>query len=451
MLRGAPDRHRGSRTRASPSVRLELLRFVALGLAAVLILSGVTLVLAQRLAEHWALEDARVQAGNLASRLVAPLVDARVRAAAPGALEDLDLVMDNRMRDGSLAHAKVWDEGGRVLWSDDPAMIGRTYDLSPEVRQLFGTHGSTARISALDRAENAGQRGEGELVEVYAGELDRDGRPVVFEAYLTTERLQDDSEALVALLVPLVVGAMLLLLLVLLPIAVSLTRRVEHAEQERGRLARHALRASERERRRIAGDLHDGVVQDLAGLGYALPTAARELRAGGDPDQAIAVVERATELLRDDVARLRSLMVDIYPPDLRGGGLRDALHHLVRTEAHEAGLRAEVLVPATLTLPPDVGRLAYRVVREGVRNVVKHAEATRVRVVVREEGAEVCVSVTDDGRGIDDEAAAPAGHLGLRALYDTLEDFGGSLRLGRADDTGGTVLVARYPAAILEH
>ena len=81
-----------------------------------------------------------------------------------------------------------------------------------------------------------------------------------------------------------------------------------------------ALSASERERRQIAADLHDGVVQDLAGAGYALAAVARRVEG-----PTATGVEHVGRVVRGAVESLRRLMVDIYPPDLSGAGLPGAI------------------------------------------------------------------------------------------------------------------------------
>ena len=195
------------------------------------------------------------------------------------------------------------------------------------------------------------------------------------------------------------IGALLLLLTATVPLGLSLARRVERAQLERSKMMRHALEASDLERRRIAQDLHDGVIQDLAGLGYALPSVASALADGAHPD-AQEAVSRATRMVQQDVAALRALMTDIYPPDIEGDGLVPALEELGRRSADEAKLDVDVRVSPDLRLSPDAARLAYRVVREGLRNVVKHAEAGRVDVRVHQAGDLVTVRVQDDGRGL---------------------------------------------------
>ena len=114
-------------------------------------------------------------------------------------------------------------------------------------------------------------------------------------------------------------------------------------------MMRHALLASDLERRRIAQDLHDGVIQDLAGLGYVLPTAQRELHEGGNLAVARTTLDRATGMLQQDVVRLRSLLTDLYPPDLQGQGLVTAVGDLVQTITSDAGLDATVRIDPSST------------------------------------------------------------------------------------------------------
>lgn len=432
------------------TVRAALLRFAGLTAVAVLVLTAVTAVLAEHIARDRAFDDAREQARGVADRIAAPLVDADLRAGDQLALAQLDRVMTNRMQDGSLVHAKVWNGSERVLWSDEDELVGQRFGLSADVQRLFGTRGAVTEVSELAEAENASLYGrDSDFLEVYIGAFDADGEPIVFESYLAVDSMREDAETIMWSFMPLVLGALVLLTAVVMPLAVSLTRQVARAHAERASLMRHALLASERERRRLAADLHDGVIQDLAGLGYVLPTATRELRAGGDLDHARAVLHRATDLLHRDVASLRALMTDIYPPDLRGSGLAEAVEQLVRTEAHQAGIAAEVSVPGETPLAPDAGRLAYRIVREAVRNVVKHAGAEEVAVEVSLPGDRVRVRVADDGRGPGEHAGeSPEGHLGLRLIRDTLHDFGGSLTVVERPG-GGTVVEAEYPATLV--
>jgi signal transduction histidine kinase len=432
-------------------VRAAVLRYVTWSVLVVMVLGVGTLVIGHNLARDGAERDARLRGASIAQTIAAPLVDSQVRAGNPAALRRLGLVLRNRMSDGSIRHMKLWSRDGTLIWSDESALVGNRYPLAADVRELFGTRRVTAELSNLDQPENVGERGEGQLLEVYAGVRDADDRPLVFEAYLTTEQMDQEERAIITAFLPLTVGALLLLLGATVPLGLSLARRVQRAQLERSKLMRHAIDASDLERRRIAQDLHDGVIQDLAGLGYALPSVAAALADGAHPD-AQEAVSRATSLVQQDVAALRALMTDIYPPDLEGAGFLVALDELARRSMDEGALEVEVHVSPDLRLSLDAARLAYRVVREGLRNVVKHAGADRVDVYVHQGGGLVTVRVQDDGRGLAGEDGAPRqpleGHLGLRLLADTVRDFAGALDLGRGPERG-TLLEVTYPSVLV--
>jgi signal transduction histidine kinase len=428
-------------------VRHAVLRFgLWTGVAVVLLAIGTVLV-SERIARDEALEDARARAGNIA-RGIADLVDARTRAGDPESLDRLDLAMRGRPNRGTISHIKVWAEDGTVIWADEDSLVGRQFPLEADVTSLFGTDEVTADLSHLDRAENARERSEGELLEVYVGAVDADEVPMVFEAYLSTDAMKRDQERITAAVLPLSLGGILLFQLAVLPLAVSLARRVQRAQVERAKLLRHALRASDLERRRIAQDLHDGVIQDLAGLGYAMPMVAEQLPDTEQAADAREAVQHVSSVLGRDVSALRSLLTDIYPPDLETEGLVSAVEELAM-RAEDADVAVTVQVTPEFQATLDATRLAYRVVREGLRNVIRHSHATAAQVQLLCRDDDIVVRVVDDGRGLPAEGAVAApGHLGLRLLEDTIRDLGGRLDLSPGA-RGGAILEAVFPADLL--
>lgn len=438
----------GTRVASGSTARSALVTFALLNLAAMIVITVATLVVAERIARGVALDDARGHAAGIATHVAGPLVDEQVRADVTGASDRLSAVFESRMRDGSLEHAKIWDDEGRVLWSDQQELIGQVFDLPPEVQALFGTQDLVAELSDLSREENTGERGEGELLEVYAGTSDRDGAPLVFEAYVSTAAVDEAAEAIVPPFAWLIAGSLVLLWLIMLPFALSLSRRVERAQIARASSMRHALLASDLERRSIAEELHHGVVQELAGLGYTLPAVMHHLEAGGDPSKVRPLVERSIDLVQRNIWALRTLMTDIYPPDLRGGGLAHAVHQLVHSDAMPSGIEARAVIDEDLDVPTDAAVLSYRIVREGVQNVVKHANARELLVELHQEGPDLIIRVVDDGRGPGDRPGqSPEGHLGLRLLTDAVLAVGGEFDV-RPNESGGTCLEARFPRAL---
>src|SRR6201999_1417268 len=158
-------------------------------------------------------------------------------------------------------------------------------------------------------------------------------------------------------------------------LAWQLARRLRRGFDERERLLESAIEASDTERRRIAADLHDGVVQDLAGVAFGLAPLAAEARRRGDEEEA-RVIGDAVDCLRQGVRDMRTLLVEIHPPRLETAGLEPVLDDLLsplRALGFETALHAE----ATRN-----DALVYRVAREALRNVRDHSGAHRVEVNV---------------------------------------------------------------------
>lgn len=444
---GRPGRPDVDSTTAA-ATRTALVRFVALSVATLLLLAVGAVVVGERIAKQWAIDDARLRGAAVATVIAGSLVDQKVRAGNPEALGRLGTVLRGAMAHGGIEHVKVWTPEGQVLWSDEDAVTGQRFPLDPAVERLFGTDGVTAELSTLDKAENTAERAEGELLEVYAGAADAAGVPLVVEAYLTTQQLRAQQRALLVTLLALAVGMLIAYFLVVVPLAVGLARRVERGQEHHAQVLRRSLLATHRERLRIAHDLHDGVVQDLAGLRYAMPLVANQLPPTPDASMARQTVADAYAMLGRDIEALRSLIMDIHPPDLEGPGLAEAARDLT-TRVEAAGTAVDLDVPTDPDWSVGTSRLAYRVLQEGLRNVVAHSGAARAAITVRREGGEVHVEVSDDGRGLDSNVEPEPGHVGLQLLRENLLDFGGSLSL-QSREAGGTTLAATIPVDVFD-
>jgi signal transduction histidine kinase len=436
------------------------MRFLLWSLAVLGLGAAGTLLLSTPLAERLSVREATARSVAYANSVVKPLVDEKVLAGDRAATADLVKLMKSRMADGSIAHMKIWTTDGRVLWSDEAGVSGRTFELEPDVARLFGTTEATGEVSPLDKPENAQERSAEELIEVYVGFSNDSGTPLVFEAYWPTERIRQDVSDIRWQFTTLGLVALLLLALALLPLALSLARRVERGLAEREEMMAQALSASDLERRRLSQDLHDGIVQDIVALGYALPTVAAAL-----PREATAA-RGLLEQVRSDLSRgvtgVRDLLTDVYPADLEHGGLEAVVEDLAERQ-RRSGTEVGVAVDSRLGEPLAVAQLTYRIVREALRNAAKHAHATRVEVIAAVEGDLACVEINDDGVGLGDrtdatdrvhpttDAGMPLpgdeGHLGLRLLRDTLRTFGGDVTITERHG-GGVVLRATFPLAL---
>ena len=224
-----------------------------------------------------------------------------------------------------------------------------------------------------------------------------------------------------------------------IPLAYRLAGRVREGQQDRERLLQRAIDASDLERRRIAGDLHDGPVQQLAGVSMSLSAAADRLEP--DDPEAAAALRDAAERTRQGMRSLRSSLMGIYPPTLERAGMSAALSDLTAPLAGY-GITVDLDVDETLELTPRTESLLFRAAQESVRNVTSHAEATHVRVRLAHDGNAAVLEIADDGKGFapaQAEAARADGHLGLRLLADLARDAGGSLDLASTPGEGTTV------------
>lgn len=424
-------------------VRRLVLRFALAGLPAVLAAVVVTAWASVRVGTQQGIEDAK-RVAYVSGRVVEELgLDDAIATRDPAATAKLDRVVQEFVKQGAVVRVKVWTREGLVVYSDAIELIGQEFQLADDsLRALANPSDPQAEVTNVDKDENAFET-ETKLLEVYQGIRTPNGTPLLFETYFSYDRVAEVGRSMWREFAPIAVGCLLLLELVQIPFAWSLARRLRVGQQQRERLLQHAIESSDAERRRIASDLHDGVVQELTGVSMTLSAAT--LRGGTASPE--TVMTSAGHQIRESVKSLRSLLVDIYPPNLHEEGLTSALADLLGS-LHNRGLLTEldVSIPEEALTPQNVS-LLYRAAQEAVRNVASHARASRVAVTVARQGEYVSLVIDDDGLGFDDSQLATqtqAGHVGLRSLAGLLTDAGGALEI-RSAVGAGTRVDVRIP------
>jgi signal transduction histidine kinase len=419
-------------------------QFAALGLAAVLVVGLATATASRRLGQREAIADARTKTLVKAQGLVEPVLSDAFVARDPAAVQAVGAIVEGKVVDASLVRVKIWRGDGTILYSNDHRLEGSRFELGEEEVDALRAGLIKAEVSDLAKPENRDERRFGKLLEVYLPVQTPTRQRLLFEAYYRYDAVSASGRRIWRSFAPVALGALVVLELVQIPLAWSLARRLRVRQREREALLRRALEASDVERRRIASDLHDGVVQDLVGVALQLAGTAHD--PAMTPAAATAVGD-AAGALRTSITALRSTLVDIYPPDLARHGLRAALQDLAADASGDA-LDVAVDAPGLRDdLPEPVAALLYRAAREALRNVVLHADARHATIRGDAGGASAWEEVADDGAGFDLavlEARAAEGHLGLKGLEGVVRDVGGTFAVTTRPG-GGTKVRVEVP------
>ncbi len=250
-------------------------------------------------------------------------------------------------------------------------------------------------------------------------------------------KLEDELDPLVFLAAAVLTGAL------------TATLR-HHAEQARSR-ERETRLLSERvqelvslqERQRLAFELHDSVSQTLYGISLGAHTAREALES--DPGEAIAPLEYVISLAEAGLAEMRALIFELRPESLSTEGLITALTKQVTVLRTRYKLTVDAQLGEEPALSLERKHTLYRIAREALHNIVKHAHASTVLLRLDRQDDELVLEVRDDGRGFDPAGPFP-GHLGLRSIQERAARLGGACSL-ESTPAQGTYLRVRIPAS----
>jgi signal transduction histidine kinase len=411
-------------------------QFALAGLAVLAVFGAGALLALRSLGNSEALRDARQFATLAGQGIVEPVVAPGLLRGDAGAIAAVDRVVQERVLGERVLRVKLWARDGRIVYSDEPRLIGASFPLDDEKLDVLRTGATRASTTDLTGPENRFERGQGDLYEVYLPIRGPDGTPLLFETYQRRSAVAATGRRIWMPFAALLLGSLVLLWLVQVPLAWRLDRKLRRTQEGREALLVHAVEASAAERSRIAAELHDGPVQDLAGLSYSLSAAAQT---EPSPDARERLREAASGT-RDSMRQLRTLLVELHPPNLRASGLEAALADLL-APLEARGVKTELTIPDDLRLDANAERLVYRAAAEALRNVQRHAGAKRVGVALGRDGDGVRLVVVDDGAGFTPDERArrrEEGHVGLSLLEELAANAGGRLAVRSAPGSGTT-------------
>ncbi|MCF6379565.1 sensor histidine kinase [Nocardioides KLBMP 9356] len=411
-------------------------QFLAAGFVTLVVVVLVTGALSRQAADEEAVADARAITQVLGRSVAQPAIPEGLVSGDAAAIDRLDRTVLDRLLVGDVRRIKIWGADGTILYSDRTELIGAVYPLGDDELEVIEDGGTDAELSDLGRPENRYERAlGGDLLEVYTRVWSPEDEPLLFEAYFTADELSQQRSAILDRFLPITIGALAALVLLTTPLMLLLTRRLSRSSRERERLLEAAVRASDAERLRIARDLHDGVVQDLAGSSMALSTLATRSSEPMSSD-----LDEVGRSLRISMRALRSLLVEIYPPDLHTAGLAAAVQDLV-APLSGAGVRVDADVSGDEDASAAAVALVWRLAQEAVRNVARHARARRMSLTVRREEDHLVLEVVDDGVGFTPSERSDDAGFGLRAAESLVREHGGTMEVESTPGSGTIVRV----------
>ena len=216
-------------------------------------------------------------------------------------------------------------------------------------------------------------------------------------------------------------------------------RIVEKHEREISALNERLMKAQEQERIRIAGELHDGVMQEMLAVTMMLGTAKRRIPDGSD---ARATIDKIQEKMIRVGTDLRRVSHDLHPPALQKSGLPIALQAYCDEFETSSG------IPVTCEVDDDVRELSrgaalalFRIAQEALGNAAKHAAAGQITVRLTRSGDVVSLEVSDDGKGFDRAWLGNSGGLGLITMRERAGQLNGTFEVESAPGRGTTIRV----------
>jgi two-component system, NarL family, sensor kinase len=221
-----------------------------------------------------------------------------------------------------------------------------------------------------------------------------------------------------------------------------LHRQLVVRERAHENFVEQVIEAQELERRRLAGDIHDGISQRLITLSYRLDAARRAV--GADPSAVAEQLETARELVELTLNEARAAIGGLRPPVLDDLGLAGGLASLARS-IPQVNLDVEL---AEARLPDHIEIALYRIAQECLQNVVKHANASTARLTFNVDADTARLEIVDDGVGFDTFehplGGDDMGGYGLLSMAERAEIVGGRLNI-RSRPGSGTAVTATIP------
>lgn len=225
----------------------------------------------------------------------------------------------------------------------------------------------------------------------------------------------------------------------------SLVGELNERNLELRALSERSINALEEERRRIALTLHDDTGQALSMLIINLESLENQIP--GDESSLREKLITTRQLAQGSLANLRKIVYGLRPTILDDLGLVPAIRWYARSNLEEAGIMVEITANGEVKpLSPQLNSTLFRIAQEAVNNIVRHSNAEKVEIILRQRDEHILLEVKDDGQGFNlasiREKALQLQHLGLLGIQERAELVGGEAKLSSAPGSGTQIIVS---------
>lgn len=354
----------------------------------------------------------------------------------PAAIELFDAIIREHIVRPTTAGLALWSPDGRIIYALDSEFTGTQHPLPAGARDALATQRVVAGIRDGNESDAEVGWSAASAIEVYAPLTNGDGQPFVWEVGLRRDRVTEQSSRLVLTVALLTALGTALLLSIQGLLARNLVRRHDREQAYRRWLTQRVSEVATVERRQIAADLHDGVVQDLTGIALDLevpidnPKQAPPLA----PNERSALATR----IRSAVTVLRGQAAELHPVASSAMEVERSLSDML--DRLPPPIDTTLNVEPGTEVAPAYRWLVFRVAQEALRNVAQHSRATKVVVAIRRGESGTVITIDDDGVGFAPEIdPVEPGHMGLSLLSDMATAAGATVFIRSAPGKGTTI------------
>ncbi len=221
---------------------------------------------------------------------------------------------------------------------------------------------------------------------------------------------------------------------------------LEESRETLRNLSSHLENMREEERKRISREVHDELGQDLTGLNMQLSWLGGKLGEGNE--HLFEKIESMSDIIHRMVKTVQRIASELRPNLLDTLGIIAACENEIGRYREMGGIEIDAVYDLdTEGLGPEVSITLYRILQETLTNIVRHADASRVEIVLKEENGFIVLAVTDDGRGITDEQISDPVSFGILSIHERVHAFGGSVYVSGKPGEGTNVTV-KLPAGL---